>query len=410
MSRAPGSSFEQLDKDIAELKDNCRRNGTLFDPRKVWSLYLDEAPVIAHAAIALLSVAGSEAAVERSFSAQGTVHSDRRNRMTDKMVEAEMYIRFNRLALRRASGEVKSSSEKTAEIVDDDEENDDDDAASSVADLFKRIAVPVLLPEQDEKQPQQQPQQPQQQDEQPPQPAVVPQSASSTSVRQRHRTIYQRVCAHTQHHRSVQMARSPRTAVASSGSQLRSANAGHSDGAEEEDDGVRQRVGCRGGSSGSRGCDERQIIHTVRDILCSVDFPVESGRVDASTPPQSGRGIDPQKSTTLRDHGVVAVELLQLPGKYLYKQRISTHAHRMLNRQQQRGNEWQLQRLRSKLLGDRAMAVPAPARGPAAPAAASAVVAPHDNAVPDDEDDDSKYYDSSDDMDALAVDKRLHRG
>ena len=173
MSRAPGSSFEQLDKDIAELKDNCRRNGTLFDPRKVWSLYLDEAPVIAHAAIALLSVAGSEAAVERSFSAQGTVHSDRRNRMTDKMVEAEMYIRFNRLALRRASGEVKSSSEKTAEIVDDDEENDDDDAASSVADLFKRIAVPVLLPEQDEKQPQQQPQQPQQQDEQPPQPAVV---------------------------------------------------------------------------------------------------------------------------------------------------------------------------------------------------------------------------------------------
>ena len=114
------------------------------------------------------------------------------------------------------------------------------------------------------------------------------------------------------------------------------------------------------------------------------------------------------QASTDRDMDTMAsslVELLKLPGEYLYKQRISTHARRMLNRQQQRGNEWQLQRLRSRLLGDRAMAVPAPARDPAAPAAAaSAVVAPHDNAVPDDEDDDSKYYDSSDDMDALAVD------
>ena len=123
----------------------------------------------------MLSVAGSEAAVERSFSAQGTVHSDRRNRLTDKMVEAEMYIRFNRLALRRAAGEVKNSSEKTAEIIDDDDpDNVDDEAASSVADLFKRIAVEH--DEQPQEQLQQQEQQEQQQerhDEQSAQPAVV---------------------------------------------------------------------------------------------------------------------------------------------------------------------------------------------------------------------------------------------
>lgn len=78
-----------------------------------------------------------------------------------------------------AFGEVKSSSEKTAEIVDDD-----DDAASSVADLFKRIVVPV--PEQDEKQSQQQ-------DAQPPQPAIVrslPRPRSSTDDVQRFITEY----------------------------------------------------------------------------------------------------------------------------------------------------------------------------------------------------------------------------
>ena len=60
-----------------------------------WRLYLQQAPVISHAAIALLSVAGSEAAVERSFSAQGLVHSSRRSQLADEAVEAEMFIKFN---------------------------------------------------------------------------------------------------------------------------------------------------------------------------------------------------------------------------------------------------------------------------------------------------------------------------
>ena len=121
----------------------------------MWALYLDEAPVLAHAAVALLSIAGSEAAVERSFSAQGSTHSDRRNRLQDEIVEAEMFVKFNRVALQRAAGEQQGSSDKVQEMTD---KYDDTSDAPSVADLFKRIG----LPEQDEKQPQQ----PQQQQEQ----------------------------------------------------------------------------------------------------------------------------------------------------------------------------------------------------------------------------------------------------
>ena len=43
------------------------------------------------------------------------------------------------------------------------------------------------------------------------------------------------------------------------------------------------------------------------------------------------------------------IEVLQLPGKYLYRQRIHTHERRMLNRQQLHGGEWQMERLSSRL-------------------------------------------------------------
>ena len=87
VSRAPGSCFDQLDNDVAAIRASHAHPQKPFEPRAVWALYLDEAPVLAHAAVALLSIAGSEAAVERSFSAQGSTHSDRRNRLQDEIVE-----------------------------------------------------------------------------------------------------------------------------------------------------------------------------------------------------------------------------------------------------------------------------------------------------------------------------------
>ena len=52
-------------------------------------------------AAALLSITASEAAVERSFSAQGAVHTKKRNRLLDHSVQNEMFVKFNRSALDR---------------------------------------------------------------------------------------------------------------------------------------------------------------------------------------------------------------------------------------------------------------------------------------------------------------------
>ena len=70
-----------------------------WDARPVWGLYRLTATELALWAQALLSVTASEAAVERSFSAQGIVHSDSRNRLQDESVQDEMMCKFNRRPL-----------------------------------------------------------------------------------------------------------------------------------------------------------------------------------------------------------------------------------------------------------------------------------------------------------------------
>jgi len=70
-----------------------------FDPKKIWYLYTDTAPELSAVAIALLSIVPSEAAVERSFSSQDSIHTKKRNRLHDSTVKAEMFILFNSAAL-----------------------------------------------------------------------------------------------------------------------------------------------------------------------------------------------------------------------------------------------------------------------------------------------------------------------
>jgi hypothetical protein len=67
-----------------------------------WKIYRDDAPHLAEAARALLSVVASEAACERSFSAQKLAHSAQKNRMTNDTVIATMRIRMNTRALQFA--------------------------------------------------------------------------------------------------------------------------------------------------------------------------------------------------------------------------------------------------------------------------------------------------------------------
>lgn len=62
----------------------------------MWALYEMELGVVARA---LLSMPASEAAVERTFSAQGAVHSKLRNRLGDARVQQQMFVAFNHRAL-----------------------------------------------------------------------------------------------------------------------------------------------------------------------------------------------------------------------------------------------------------------------------------------------------------------------
>ena len=72
-----------------------------WDSRRLWALYKDSAPEIASCALALLSLTASEAAVERTFSKQGLLHTNIRNKMSDELIQAQMFIAFNQRALER---------------------------------------------------------------------------------------------------------------------------------------------------------------------------------------------------------------------------------------------------------------------------------------------------------------------
>jgi hypothetical protein len=92
--------------------------------------------------MAVLCISGSEASVERSFSVQGTVHSDRRNRLSDPHVEAEVFIRFNTAALARQPGRQRV---KAAELGLEMKEEDEVDEVPQMEGLFSRVRVDAEL-------------------------------------------------------------------------------------------------------------------------------------------------------------------------------------------------------------------------------------------------------------------------
>lgn len=87
--------FIELKQHIATMKraTTTGLENTQWNPRKVWLLYPQNP--LAAVATALLSVSASEAAVERTFSAQGLVHSKLRNALHSTSIEAEMFVKFN---------------------------------------------------------------------------------------------------------------------------------------------------------------------------------------------------------------------------------------------------------------------------------------------------------------------------
>jgi hypothetical protein len=148
LGRTPGSCFDHLDIDIEELRKEYAEDLPAF-PRAVWNLYLGDAPIISHAAVAILSVCASEAAVERTFSAQGLVHSDLRNRLGDATVEAEMFIKFNQRTVERVESQQSRVKRKKAHSPGDaigfcaemGEDYEEADTLPSVNSLFTRPEV-----------------------------------------------------------------------------------------------------------------------------------------------------------------------------------------------------------------------------------------------------------------------------
>jgi len=124
--------FHQLNERIESVKRMARAGAASADhpvqwsPRKVWLLY--PGVELALVALALLSVSASEAAVERTFSAQGRVHSKARNQLSNEAVEAEMMIKFNSCALRNERPQLFGSVIDMGEDVD----KSDEDAATLV--------------------------------------------------------------------------------------------------------------------------------------------------------------------------------------------------------------------------------------------------------------------------------------
>lgn len=60
-----------------------------------WQIQAITKPLLSIVAIAAISIAPSEAAVERSFSHQKLVHNPLRNSLSEESVQALMRIRFN---------------------------------------------------------------------------------------------------------------------------------------------------------------------------------------------------------------------------------------------------------------------------------------------------------------------------
>ena len=94
---------EVLDAQIVHFINGSGPFQTIpFDKRLIthgvlgaWKSMLDFVPELANVAVALFSICASEACVERSFSLKDRIHNKTRNRSTQELVEAQMFIKSN---------------------------------------------------------------------------------------------------------------------------------------------------------------------------------------------------------------------------------------------------------------------------------------------------------------------------
>ncbi|MDR3546657.1 MAG: DUF domain-containing protein, partial [Candidatus Pacebacteria bacterium] len=113
-------AFAELDERISMTKLAI---GVKWNALTVWASYDMELAVVARA---LLSIPASEASVERSFSAQDSIHTKKRNSLHDATVQASMFIAFNTRALASSSAIVRRETELSVDFMETDTESQSD--------------------------------------------------------------------------------------------------------------------------------------------------------------------------------------------------------------------------------------------------------------------------------------------
>jgi hypothetical protein len=104
-------------------------------PIQFWSLNIETE--LARTAMVLLTIPSSEAAVERTFSAQASIHRKKRNRMKDDSVQASMFIAFNHRIMTHSKTDALPSFkevELSLDYADPDTEEDSDEDSNSSSD------------------------------------------------------------------------------------------------------------------------------------------------------------------------------------------------------------------------------------------------------------------------------------
>jgi hAT family C-terminal dimerisation region len=103
--------------------------------RDVWKFYVDVAPELTACVQALLHLTASEAAVERSFSRQGLIHTKQRNRLSDGSVQVQMLFAFNTRALDR---DMEVEDEGWVDLPDEDEDDPSESRGTVLLSQYRR--------------------------------------------------------------------------------------------------------------------------------------------------------------------------------------------------------------------------------------------------------------------------------
>lgn len=106
--RGRRNSFETCNRTVEMLK-SAESDSANWNPCGYWTLQIDDvgSKHLALTALVLLQISASEAAVERTFSAQDQIHNKKRNRLLDAIVEKELFIKFNYRAMNKKFVNIK---------------------------------------------------------------------------------------------------------------------------------------------------------------------------------------------------------------------------------------------------------------------------------------------------------------